>query len=525
MSGAKGNGMRSVMNSALNTISNNVIDRVLNRITMYRLMLYYAAGLLVAGLALSAFGFAPGDPVALALSSALVIAACWATNRVFALILRVPVNAESVHITALIIVLIMPPAPPSDLMGLAGLVLASIVAIASKFLLAIGRKHIFNPVAIGVAASGLLLDQPATWWVGGNVALLPLVLLGGLLVVRKLQRFDMLGSYVLANLVLTQATTPLASLGEAWTQSLLYSPLLFAGFAMLTEPLTAPQAGPPRILYGALVGALCAPDLHIGTYYFTPEVALLVGNLFAFAVNPKGRLKLTLLRIEKLTPGCTEFVFRPDRKLVFRPGQYLDWTLDVAKPDARGNRRPFTIASAPGDDEVRLGVKFYANPSAFKRSLAAMQAGEVIYASQLTGDFTLPEDTRAKLAFIAGGIGVTPFRSMVQDMLNRRQMRPLVILYGNETADEIAYAEVFDRAGRELGTKTVYAVADGMAARADMHRGLIDAALIEREVPDYNERTFYISGPRAMVLRFRRVLKELGIPGSRIKEDFFPGFA
>ena len=65
--------------------------------------------------------------------------------------------------------------------------------------------------------------------------------------------------------------------------------------------------------------------------------------------------------------------------------------------------------------------------------------------------FTLPKDPDTKLAFIAGGIGVTPFRSMVQDLINRREQRPVVVLYGNDKVDEIAYAEVFDRAERELG--------------------------------------------------------------------------
>lgn len=512
------------MSTIMGSLTDTIVDRMLNRITMYRLMLYYAAALLAAGFAVSFFGFGPGDPAALALSTALITAVSWATNRVFALLLRLPVNTESVYITALLLALILPPVQATDLMGLAGLALASVVAIASKFVLAIGRKHIFNPVAIGVAASALLLDQPATWWVGGNLFLLPFVLIGGLLVVRKLQRFDMIGSYVLANLALTLVTAS-GDLTEAWTQSLLYSPLLFAGFAMLTEPLTAPQAAGPRITYGAIVGALCAPNLHIGEFYLTPEIALLIGNAFAFAVSPKGRFRLTLARIEKLTSGCTEFVFKPDRKLDFRPGQYLDWTLHVAKPDDRGNRRSFTIASAPGESEVRLGVKFYANPSAFKRSLAAMKPGDVIYAAQLAGDFTLPHDKSTKLAFIAGGIGVTPFRSMVQDLIDRRDERSLVVLYGNQSADEIAYAEVFERAGRELGIKTVYAVADDAAAAPAMHRGLIDAALIRREVPDYGERTFYISGPRAMVVQFRKMLKELGVARSRIKEDFFPGFA
>jgi ferredoxin-NADP reductase/Na+-translocating ferredoxin:NAD+ oxidoreductase RnfD subunit len=509
----------------MSNLANNIVDRALNHITMYRLMLYYAAGLLAVGFGLSFFGLAPGDPAALAFSTALIVGVCWATNRLFALMLRLPVNTESVYITALIVALIMPPTAATDIMGIAGLMLASVVAITSKFALAIGRKHIFNPVAIGVAASALILDQPATWWVGGNLALLPFVLIGGLLVVRKLQRFDMVGSYLLANLALTLATTSPAQFGEALTQSVLYSPLLFAGFAMLTEPLTAPQSRAARIAFGAIVGALCSPNLHVGELYLAPEIALLIGNVFAYAVSPKGRFKLTLVRIEKMTSGCYDFVFKPDRKLDFRPGQYLDWTLDVDQPDSRGNRRPFTIASAPSEGELRLGVKFYQSPSAFKRSLSAMKPGDAIYASQLAGDFTLPADRTAKLAFIAGGIGVTPFRSMVQDLIDRRDERSLVVLYGNDKADEIAYADVFDRAGRELGIRTVYAVTDAPAELSNMHRGLIDAALIQREVPDFKERTFYISGPRAMVVRFRRVLQELGVDRSRIKEDFFPGFA
>jgi glycine betaine catabolism B len=115
----------------------------------------------------------------------------------------VPANTESIYITALILAVILPPVSATDLIGIGGLILASVVATSSKFVLAIGRKHIFNPVAIGVAASALVLDQPATWWVGGNLPLLPFVLIGGLLVVRKVQRFDMVGAYLLANLATT----------------------------------------------------------------------------------------------------------------------------------------------------------------------------------------------------------------------------------------------------------------------------------------------------------------------------------
>jgi glycine betaine catabolism B len=502
-----------------------IIDNALNQISMYRLTLYYVAVLLLAAFGLGLFGIGPHDANALAFSAVFIGGVCWTTNRLLAAAFRVPVNVESIYITALILVLIMPPVVASDTLGLAGMAMAAIVAIASKFLLAINRKHVFNPVAIGVFVSAFVLDQPATWWIGGNLALLPLVLILGVLVVRKVQRFEMVITYILADLAITLATATPDMYGEALSQALLYSPLLFAGFAMLTEPLTAPQGKLQGIAFGAIVGLLSAPNMHIGEYYFTPESAFLVGNVFAFAVSPKYRFKLTLVRIEKMASGCYDFIFKPDRRIAFKAGQYLDWTLAVRNPDNRGNRRPFTIASAPSDNEVRLGVKFYQAPSAFKRALLAMKPGDVLFGSQIAGSFTLPKDKTKKFAFIAGGIGVTPFCSMIQDMINRHEAPPVVMFYGNNSITEIAYADLLDRAERELGIKTVYAVVENAKLDTNMHHGFIDAALIQREMPDFRERTFYISGPRSMVLGFQGVLKELGIARSQIKVDFFPGFA
>ncbi len=503
----------------------NRIDGFLNHITMYRLVLYYVLALLVGAFVLGFFGLVPHDPAALTFSTVFITGVCWLVNRAFAWALNVPANTESIYITAFILVLIMPPVLPADMPGLSGLALAAGAAIASKFLLAVYRKHIFNPVAVGVVASYFLLDQPATWWVGGNLELLPIVLIGGLLILRKVQRFEMFGIYVLANFLVTALTNTPDMYGEAFTQSFLYSPLLFAGFAMLTEPLTAPAALFPSLAFGAIVGAISTPNIHIGEFYFTPEMAFLVGNFFAWAVSPKFRFKLTLDRIEKQAAGCFDYVFKTNRPVRFAAGQYLDWTMPVRSPDNRGNRRSFTIASAPSENELRLGVKFYANPSAFKQSLLALKPGDKIYASQLAGEFVLPKNPDEKLAFIAGGIGVTPFRSMIQQMVDAQDKRSTVLLYGNNKANEIAYADVFNRAERELGLRTVYAVAQDAVPHSNMHHGFIDAALIKREVPDFKDRIFYVSGPRAMVVRFQKVLGELGIAKSRIKTDFFPGFA
>ena len=499
------------------------IDRFLDHQTMYRLVLYYLVALVGTALALSLFRLLPQDPVALALSTVVVLIACWITNRVFAAVFHVPANNESVYITALILALILDPVAAIDLKGIGAIVLACVWAISSKFILAIGRKHLFNPAALGVALTAALLDQPATWWVGGNLPLLPLVLVGGLLIVRKLRRLDLVATFIAVALVTILATSEPSQYLTALRETLGSSPLLFFAFVMLTEPLTAPTARWPRIAFAAIVGFLFAPNIHVGSFYFTPELALLTGNLFAYAVSPKGRLVLTLERIEQSAADSYDFIFRSPRKLAFQAGQYLEWTLGLDRPDNRGNRRYFTLASAPTEGTVRLGVKFYPRSSAFKQALGMMKPGSTIHASQLAGDFTLPADPETKIAFLAGGIGITPFRSMLQYLIDSRESRPIVVLYGVETHDDVAYRDVLAAAKRELGIRTVLAVARGAAP--GQYPGFIDARLIGIAIPDYQERTFYISGPQAMVKALRQELLTMGVRRSKIKVDYFPGFA
>lgn len=501
------------------------LDRFIDRITMYRLVLWYLVVLVLAAAALGAVHLIAIDPVALLLSAVLILAGGWLANQIFARVFGAIPNIESVYITGLIIVLIMDPAPLGELSAAGAIVFASAWAMASKFIFSLRRRHVFNPAALGVALPALLLDHPATWWVSGQLWLMPLVVVGGLLIVRKLRRFDLVLAFAIANLATTVFTGNLADAMQSIRFALFDSPFFFFACVMLTEPLTAPQSRGWRLIYGALVGGLAAPNVAIGSYYFTPEVALLVGNLLTIAVSPQGRVVLTLERIEEAAAGVYDFVFRPDRSLRFAAGQYLEWTLPLPSSDGRGNRRYFTIASSPADEHVRLGVKFAANGSAFKRGLSQLQPGDQVVASQLAGNFVLPRNRRRKLAFIAGGIGVTPFRSMIEQLLEAGDARPIIMLYGNNRVEEIAYADLLERARAELGIATWYAVMDPRGATPEMTTGLIDRAMIAGRIPDYRERTFYISGPQAMVSATRQTLRELGVPVRRIKTDFFPGLA
>ena len=240
----------------------------------------------------------------------------------------------------------------------------------------------------------------------------------------------------------------------------LTSPLFFFAFAMLTEPLTAPSTHTARLWYGALVGFLFVPLVHFGPLSFTPELALLAGNLFAYAVGPKTNLLLRLRGRQKLGAGSYEFVFEGDRALSFRPGQYLEWTLPHHDPDNRGIRRYLTIASSPADRLIRVGVRFSPESSTFKKRMLAMKRDDELFAGHLAGNFVLPHEPTEKLVFIAGGIGVTPFASMIRDLLSRGERRPITVLFGNVTATDIAYKELLEQADEKLDIRTVHVLSD-----------------------------------------------------------------
>ena len=229
----------------------------------------------------------------------------------------------------------------------------------------------------------------------------------------------------------------------------------------------------------------------------------------------------------KVAPDIYDFVFAHARNFAFAPGQYMEWTLGHNSPDARGNRRFFTLASAPTEKTLRLGVKFYQESSTFKKAMLKMNVGDEIVASQLTGDFTLPENPRQKCVFIAGGVGVTPFRSMIKYLLDTHRPRQITLFYANKTADDILYKDVFDRAKHELGIQTIYTVTDtqNLPATWTGITGRITPQLIKSKLPDYRRCIFYLSGPKGMVDSFKETLEKMHVRRSSIRTDFFSGLA
>ncbi len=505
------------------------IDSILNKLTMYRLALFELLFLLAAAAVLGTFGLVPYSPIFLAYSLVFLFVVAWVVNKIFAWCFNAPSNPESTYITVLILALLI--SPPSSFVDMQFFTLAgwaAAISVASKYIFAIKQKHIFNPAAFGVAATALFLGLSASWWVG-TLWMLPFVAFGGFLLARKIRRTEMVIAFgvMLVFTILTLSIGDGPGVFHILQESLLYAPAVFLATVMLTEPLTTPPTRLYQIQYAAIVAFLFAPEVHFGSVYFSPELALLVGNVFSYAVSAKEKLILTLKDRIQLSHDTYEFVFTPNRKMNYVPGQYLEWTLAHKHADTRGIRRFFTIASSPTDPDIRLGVKIYEPSSSYKKALMSMRRGGKMVASQLAGDFTMPTNKKKKLVFIAGGIGITPFKSMIQYLVDTKEKRDIIMLYSNRTIQDVAYVNLLDQAEKEIGIET-YPVFSSQTPEQLANNEFptkIDQHMIMTSVPDYMSRTYYLSGPPAMVNAFNDMLKELGIPNGRIKKDFFPGFA
>lgn len=508
------------------------IDRVLDGVTMYRLVFQGLVLLALVAAGLSAAGRLPFTPLQLAGSAAALLASSWLSNQLVARAVRAPVNGESAWITGLILLLILPPA--TTLREAAILAAAAAIASASKYALAVRRQHLLNPAAVAALVVGLAWPgSMATWWVGSADMILPTLLLG-IVVLRRLGRTGFAATFVVVSTVATvvvgarsAAAITVSTITDSLRLTLLSMPVLFFAAIMLTEPLTTPPRRWMRSAYAVLVGLLFAIPFQLGPLYSSPELALVIGNLATFLVHPRWRMRLQLVERTQLTRSTQQLRFSVrGARSRFSPGQYLEWTLVHPRADTRGQRRTFTIASAPEQDGLAIGVKFPEPPSSFKRALADLPVGGSIVAAQVAGDFTLPRDPRRKLLLIAGGIGVTPFQSMLQHLATTHQRRDAVLLYLGSGPEDFAYREQLEAAAKATGIRMVCIIPQPERAPAGWAGavGRPSPSLLLELVRDLATRTAYISGPSGMVRSIASALRAAGLPRRRIVTDAFSGY-
>jgi ferredoxin-NADP reductase len=500
-----------------------IIDDYLNNITMYRLLVYGLGLLAAVAIGLSGVGLLSLKPIGLIESLAILIGVSYVTNKFMAWAWDAPVNSESWLITALILFFILP--QPTTLLRFAGIIVAGILGMATKFILAYHRKHFFNPAAIAMVIVGWTGLAYSSWWVASE-HMLPFTLLLGFLVTRKLRRFMLVFTFGFAALgvMVFHGMQQHLMLIDIVKQSLESWPTVFLGTIMLTEPATLPPFLWQQLTYALLVGLIFASQVQIGPIATTPALALVIGNVYSYMMSPKYGIQMRLKRKIQLSPHIYDFAFVPERPLRFTAGQYADWTLPHKHVDSRGNRRTFTIASSPTRQEVHIGLKIADGPSSFKKALLQMEPGDPIMASQFSGTFVMPRNKSRKLVFVAGGIGITPFLSMLTYIFDAHEQRDVVLFHLVSSLDDIGYDSLLERFS-DLGVKVVPILrSKHVPATWQGHVGGLTPELLAKEVPDYNDRTYYLSGPNGMVEHFQDMLHGVGVKSRHVITDYFSGY-
>lgn len=217
-----------------------------------------------------------------------------------------------------------------------------------------------------------------------------------------------------------------------------------------------------------------------------------------------------------LKPGnVTRFVFRPTTPISWTPGQYLHYKLPHDPADDRGDERWFTISSAPFEQDVWITTRIAPDrSSSFKQKLQELKPGQIIESGQPEGDFTV-EDLTKDYVFVAGGIGITPFRSILNQLHHDGKDIRAELLYANRDEANIPFKDELEAINQaHAGFNITYFIGDNH----------IDESALKAAGAKLNEPIFYVSGPEPMVEAFKSTLEHMGIDEAHSKFDYFPGY-
>lgn len=213
----------------------------------------------------------------------------------------------------------------------------------------------------------------------------------------------------------------------------------------------------------------------------------------------------TFLRKQAIGPDIWEFFFEMSEPLDYQPGQYVQVTLPGIH-DARGPQRAFTLTSLPGDTDLSFAVKFPHPHSAYKSALLELQPRDGVTISQAMGDLVLPRDPRRPLVFVASGLGIASFVSIMKQLSREASPRSITLLYGHKPSERL-YSSIINGC---LGLELVEFISPN-------HMGIDDII----SGPD---TLYFVSGGESFTMGFRDALLAASIPATNIAYDYFDGY-
>lgn len=229
--------------------------------------------------------------------------------------------------------------------------------------------------------------------------------------------------------------------------------------------------------------------------------------------------RVTVSEVIKRTYNVKSIRVQVADPVPFQAGQFLS----VQLGEGAELKRYLSISSSPTEkDFIEFTKKI--SESAFSCALDALKPGDTIAIQYPMGKFTLDE-SKKKLVFLSGGIGITPLRSMAKYAADKFLDLDIILLYANRSIRDIAFREDLKAIQQSYpGLKVTHVLCEA-APDFKCVNGIIDAATIKEQVPDYGGRTFYLCGPPGMVKAMQGILStELGLPETQIITENFQGY-
>ncbi|MEP7361106.1 MAG: FAD-dependent oxidoreductase [Chloroflexota bacterium] len=233
-----------------------------------------------------------------------------------------------------------------------------------------------------------------------------------------------------------------------------------------------------------------------------------------------------LLQRALVAEGTMAFRFAKPADWTYRAGQFVDITLlNPPETDAEGNTRGFSISSAPDEDVIMITTRL--RDTAFKRVLQTMPLGTVVKIEGPFGDLRLHHAQRPAVV-LTGGIGITPFRSiLVQAIRNGGLPYPVVLVYANRRPEDAAYLDELAVLAKQDPNLTFVPTMSDMSGPEDTwdgELGRIDGPMLERHLGGVANAIYYLTGPPGMVFGLRTMLVDSGVDEDDIRTEEFTGY-
>lgn len=239
-----------------------------------------------------------------------------------------------------------------------------------------------------------------------------------------------------------------------------------------------------------------------------------------------GSIRTKLIRSETVAERTMAFHFAKPSGLEFRAGQSIDLTLlNPPETDAEGNTRTFSLTSAPFENELTVATRM--RDTACKRVLGEASPGLEVEMAPPGGSFTLHRKVEKPAVLLAGGIGITPFLSMVKQAAHDHDAHQIWLFYSNRRPEDAAFLDALTALARQNPNFHLVATMTQMEQSKRAWKGetgFIDGAMLKKHLPSLQGPIFYMAGPPAMITAMRGILTGAGVDEDDIRTEEFSGY-